>query len=358
MATGGFKDSVLLAGVGLLDKKFNSAELRRPPYNAFRAFLEKRGMLIPDHKALRLQENRVTQCKYFERDANPVVGARACVPTPTMSDTGTFNLSWETYARSVWTGLKIGGNNYYSEIELLSHSLYNAWMDLYDQIETDCITYLEANRTGLQGNRDLNTWDGVNDVMVVAAADRDNYLNYINVEAKADYYNGSLQDIHHINLMAMYRQQYSQGISNDENLKFQFAGADQPAIYTLPGFKHYWTNYVTNGSDHFGTSYIVEEGLIAALDWIPETNRRGIQAKTGSSWYTVRDPFMGLEWAVYSYDGCLDTSFATLGGGVAPQGAPQDYVRIFEISLDLSLNHAPLTVANQTPIMKYALAAT
>lgn len=344
MATGGFKDSVLLAGVGLLDKKFNSAELRRPQYNAFRAFREKTGLLIPDHSVLRTQENRATQCKYFERDARAIGNDRNCVLTADHSDSGTFNLSWTTYSHTANTSMKVADNNYYSEMEMFSNTLYNMWMDLYAQIETDAIAYLDANRTGVQGNRTLNTWDAVNDVMVVAAADRDNYLNYIKTEALADFYYGTLQDIHHVNMLAMYRQQFAQGASNDENLQFQF-----------PGFNHYWTTFVNNGSDHFGTSYIVEEGLIAALDWIPMTNRRGVQARTGATWSTVRDPFMGLEWAVYSYDGCADTTFVR---GTDPRGATQDYVRTYEFSIDLSFNHAPITEADRTPIMKYALAST
>jgi len=343
MATGGYKDSVLLAAVGLMDKKFNSKELRKPLYGATSAFVNKRNLLIPSHKDIWKAEEQTLTAKYLERDAIAIGSARSCSPTANYGDSGTLDLSWTTYSHTAKTSVKVFENNYYSAIEQFQNDIYNRFMDLYAEIESDAVAFLEANRTGVQGLRTLNTWDGAGDVMQTALADRDNYLNYIKTEAYAQRYRNTLMDIHSINMMSVYRQQFAQGASNDENLKFQY-----------PGYEHYDSFEVTNGTGNvFGTSYIVEEGGIALLDWIPAINRRGQESKKGEVWTKMADPFgYPFVWSVYITDGCADTTYSS---GTDPKGGTQDYQRVYEFSLDLSFNAAPITVANETPIMKYQL---
>jgi len=343
MASLNYQDSTLLAAVGLLDKKFNEKELRKPVYGATQAFVDKREMLVPSHREIWKSEAQTLTAKFLERDARAIQNFRNCTPVATLRDSGTQDISWTTYAQTLTTSVKIFENNEYSQQQQLANDMYNVFMDLYDQIENDAVAYLEANRTTAQGLRTLNTWDGVNDVMNVANADRDNYLNYVKTEFFAEDYRQTIKDIHSINMMAMYRQQYAQGASNDENLVFQF-----------PGFEHYPSYQVTDATgDVFGTSYFVEEGGIALLDWIPFLNRRGQKSEAGHIWTTMPDPFgFPFTWAVFIVDSCADTSFANTGN---TRGATQDYVRCYEISLDLSFNHAPLTAAGETVIMKYAL---
>jgi len=341
MATGGYKDSVLLAAVGLMDKKFNSKELRKPVYGATSAFVNKRNLLIPGHKDIWKAEAQTLTAKYLERDAVAIGTARSCSPTAYYGDSGTLDLSWTTYSHTAKTSVKVFENNYYSAVEQFQNDIYNRFMDLYAEIEDDAVAFLEANRTGLQGARTLNTWDGAGDVMSTALADRDNYLNFIKTEMYAQRYRNTLMDIHSINMMSMYRQQFAQGASNDENLTFQY-----------PGFEHYDSFEVENGTGSvFGTSYIVEEGGIALLDWIPAINRRGNESKKGEVWTTMKDPFgYPFTWSVYIVDGCADTTF---GSGTDPKGGTQDFTRTYEFSLDLSFNAAPLTVANEGVIHKY-----
>ena len=332
-----YHSSVLLAAVGIIDKKFQEKELRRPQYGGFEAFLNKRDMLIPGFRQIWDQEQRTLTAKYLVRSAGNVTNSRSCSPSASYGDSSTMDLSWKTYARTVKTSTLIFNNNNYTQVQQLANDMYNAFMDLYADIESDAIAYLETNRNGVQGNRTLNTWDGTNDVMKVAHADRDNYLNYIKTEMIADNYRQNLMDVHSVNLLAMYRQQFAQGASNDENLQFQF-----------PGFTHYMSQSISNASDAFGTSYVIEDGGIAVLDWIPSINRRGEQAKSGALWTTMPDLFgYPLTWAVYQTDGCADTH--------STDGVTQDYVVTYEISVDLSFNRAPLTTANEEVIDKYQL---
>jgi len=347
MATFNYNDSVLLAAVGIMDKKFNEKELRKPEYGALDAFLTKRSLLVPKTELSRIwkAEQQAVSAKYLERDAQLVGNARTCTPTAEYGDSGDMPINFETYSHTVQTDVKVFENNVYSRVEAFQNDLYNRFMDMYADIEQDALDYLYANRTTVQGLRTLNTWNAAASIMEVATADRDNYLNYIQVEMIAQRYRKLLLDVHQVNILAMYRQQFAQGAANDENLKFQF-----------PNYQHHMTlaTCAPLGSDYYGGNFIIEEGGIAVLDWIPLINRNGQKSENGHIWTTMKDPFgYPFTWAVHIIDGCVDTSY----GGLNIGGATQDYRRIYEFSLDLSFNDAPITNPGETPIHMYGLLA-
>lgn len=348
MASGNYNDSVLLAAVGIMDKKFNEKELRKPEYGALDSFLTKRKLLIPNLESIWKAENQPVSAKFLERDAQTIGAARTCTPTAQYGDSGDYPICFETYSHTVQTDIKVFEYNDYSRVEAFQNDIYNRFMDMYAQIEQDALDYLYANRTTVQGLRTLNTWNAAAAIMEVAAADRDNYLNYIQVEMIAQRYRRLLLDVHQVNMLAMYRQQFAQGQCNDENLKFQF-----------PNYNHFMTlaTCAPLGSDYYGGNFIIEEGGIAVLDWIPQLNRKGQKSENGHIWTTMKDPFgYPFTWAVHIIDSCVDTSFVGSGGTL--YGATQDYRRIYEFSLDLSFNDAPITVAGETPIHMYALMAS
>jgi len=347
MATFNYNDSVLLAAVGIMDKKFNEKELRKPKYGALDSFLTKRSLLVPNAEieSIWKAEQQAVSVKYLERNARVIGSARTCEPSAEYGDSGDMPIEFQTYQHTVQTDVKVFENNVYSRVEAFQNDLYNAFMDLYAEIEQDALDYLYTNRTTVQGLRTLNTWNAAADIMEVAAADRDNYLNYIQTELIAQRYRGLLLDVHQVNILAMYRQQYAQGASNDENLKFQF-----------PNYDHFMTlaTCAPLGSDYYGGNFIIEEGGIAVLDWIPYINRRGQKSENGHIWTTMKDPFgYPFTWAVHIIDDCVDTSY----GGKNVGGATQDYRRIYELSLDLSWNDAPITNPGETTIHMYALNA-
>lgn len=351
MASTNYTDSVLLAAVGIMDKKFNEKELRKPEYGALDAFLTKRSLLVPKTELSRIwnAEQRLVSAKYLERDVQLVGNSRTCDPIAEYGDSGDMEIKFETYSHTVQTDVKVFENNVYSRVEAFQNDIYNRFMDMYADIEQDALDYLWTNRTFVQGLRTLNTWNAAAGIMEVANADRDNYLNYIQVEMIAQRYRRLLLDVHQVNMLAMYRQQFAQGAQNDENLRFQY-----------PNYQRHMTlaTCAPLGSDYFGGNFIIEEGGIAVLDWIPAINRRGQKSENGHIWTTMKDPFgYPFTWAVHIIDGCYDTGYGGVDGKNVG-GATQDYRRIYEFSLDLSFNDAPITAsALETPIHMYGLLA-
>jgi hypothetical protein len=297
-------------------------------------------MLVPSHRKIWKAESQTLTAKYLNRTARAVGSSRSCTPTATYGDSSTMDISWTTYSQTVKTTVKMFENNVFTDAEQFANDVYNAFMDLYASIETAAVAHLDANKNTLQGNRTLNTWDGTNYIMKTSNANKDDYLNYMRTEMYADNYRKPLQHIHTVNLRALFERQRNQGPGNDENDAFQFYG-----------MTHYDSLSITNGSDYFGTSYVVEQGGLAVLDFIPFLNRTGKKSEKGEIWTTFPDPFgMPFTWSLYITDGCADTT--------STGGSTQDYQRIYEFSLDLSFNHAPLTPSGEYVINKYGLLLT
>jgi hypothetical protein len=73
--------------------------------------------------------------------------------------------------------------------------------------------------------------------------------------------------------------------------------------------------------------------------------------KGDETWTTMGDLFgFPLTWSVFKTDACTDTT--SLGGYT------QDLITTYELSVDIALAKAPISVATETPIYKFGLLAT
>lgn len=330
-----YTDSVLLDGIGKLTELMNAKTLRRQQYGALDAYVLNREFSLPQLAELRVAENRAVKTKYLKRTVGTPGSTRTCTPSASFGDSGNIDITWTTYSETFKTADKVFRNNEFSSATQLANDMFNAFLNLYNQIEIDTVAHLEANKTGVNVGT-LGTFDTVDDIMEIANADKDNYLNFIRTMMLANKYSGMLIDVHTINLDALYREQRAQGPSNDRNDAFQFTG-----------FDHFPSLSITNASDHFGTSFIMETNATAIADWIPQVNRDGL-VQGDRTWTTMADPFgYPWSWSVFRVESCENTT--STGGNT------QDPVVTWEVSLDLSRNVAPIDVADETPIFKHAL---
>lgn len=337
-----YASSVLLDAITNINQRLQSAELRPPVDQVIEAFMTQREVSIPNLTELRTSSVRATKLNYLKRTAGSVGSARSCSPSGSLGDSGQNTLTWTTYTRNVYLSHKAMNNNYYSTMQAFQNDLYNAMLDLRASITTAMIAYLEANKTGVNDGT-LGTFDGVNDVMVYANADYENFFNYIKTDMFENDYNQNLLNIHSISQLGMMKYPFP-GITGDGNTATQY---QQRLTYAYPGFNFY-PAHITNASDAFCTNYTVYEGGIAVLDWIPPLNRDGKDIGT-KIWQTMSPDRSLLPWdlSVYILRDCADTT--QIGGET------QDLVDVYELSIDLSLTHAPLTNASETVIFKNQL---
>ena len=90
----------------------------------------------------------------------------------------------------------------------------------------------------------------------------------------------------------------------------------------------------------------VPEGSLAALPWIPKQNRMGMDTKE-QTYGTIVNPIDGITYAIHTYSERSNQS--------GSNGFTQDELTQYEISNDFALEHAPLTVANETPLQAFAM---
>jgi hypothetical protein len=62
---------------------------------------------------------------------------------------------------------------------------------------------------------------------------------------------------------------------------------------------------------------------------------------------SIVNPVDGLSYAVHSYEERADAT--------ATNGYTQDVLTQYEISIDVALEHAPLSTANETPLQAFGL---
>jgi len=87
-------------------------------------------------------------------------------------------------------------------------------------------------------------------------------------------------------------------------------------------------------------------GTFGVLPWIPKQNRMGVETKV-NKYASLMNPIDGFSYAVHSYEAVADDT--------ANNGYAQDVVTQYEISIDQSLNKAPLSTASETVFQAFAL---
>ena len=335
MAT--YLPSILVDAIGLLTEQFQRHERRKPFYGAHELYLKGREFSIPDLSAIRLSENRTTTTKYLVKSTQTVGSARSCSPTASFGDSGTVDLSWNTYAVTVTTSDKMFRNNYYSQVQALANDLYYAFMELHDDVETAMVAHLEANKTGVNsGSSWMGTFDTTNDIFPITLANVANYFNYIRTVMRENKYKNNLNLVQNVAAKAIMDYQGAQGPGNSTNLQ-----------YNYPNMSFYESSSVTSGSDYNIISYVGEDSAVGVLDWIPGINRDG-KLKGEHEWTTMSDMFGFFpEISVFKKTACSDTSLTG--------GATQDPTEIWELSVDLSLVKAPISTATEEAIYKFGL---
>lgn len=333
--------SVMARAQVMLNDQFQSAELREKPSPTLMALLEQRNFLIPDLKALRTREDRPTSTYLKNRTTRTLTNARTHNHTGNVGDSTQVDITYTTYTDRFSTSLKRGDNNIFSDAEILANEMRNSLINLHEGIETALVTYLDTNKTQVSAPPSAAlkraTFNATNDVYEIAAGNSDEYWHIIASVFRQEKYNQSMFKVISDSLLTSRGEfQANQGTGNSTNLGFQFGPVDVNESIEL-----------TDANYAGGISLAWPMGLVGILDWIPIQNRQGkgnFDSVLGG-FSTMTDPLTGLEFAVHAY-----TERATTA---ATNGNAQDEVTQWEMSIDLSPQHAPLTTANASPIFAF-----
>ena len=321
--------SVLAKAQLMYIQRMKEAEMREKPSATLMTLRKNTQFLIPDIADLRKREDRATHAYIQNRAARSLTSARTFDHTGAVADSTEVDILFSTYTDEFSTSLKRGDNNLFNDAEILSHEIQNAFINLHEGIETALVTWLDTNKTtaGAATKRvSGGIFDTVNDAYAIASADSDEYWHIIKSIFRQDKFSGTNIDIVTDSLLAStgdFKAQQGQG--NSTNLGFQFSGLN--VVESIE---------VADATYANGVSFCMPAGMTGIIDWVPKQNRMGkgnFDSVLGG-YSTIVDPLTGMSFAIHGYTERADTS--------GTNGSGQDEVTQWEISLDLSPQHAQI----------------
>ena len=327
--------SVLAEAKLILSDRYSSPEKRLKAPGVLGAFMKNTDIAIPNVGALRTKEERPEKGYFFNRSKRSAISSRTHNHTGTVGDSTEVAFSWTTHGDKFATSLKRSDNNIMADAAIMANELDNARKNIFESIDAAAMAYLATNKTGVNVATKNGSFNGTNDAFEILAADKARFFQYAMSMLRQNYYKGGAEVVLDEAVYAEAQYLAAQGAGNSVNSAFQFGGM---SFYEAIGLAD--ANYAK------GLGYFIPSGTVGVVDWIPSQNRAGVgQFDSALGGYgSIVDPLTGWTMAVHGYADRADTS--------AAGGDPQDVTTNWEISVDVSLNHSPLTVATESTIFE------
>jgi hypothetical protein len=335
----------LVKAQALMTQRFNSGELRYRQPATFLEFRRQAEIMIPSHKELRTREDRAVEVNYFARSARSLgTGGRTHNHTGVKGDSETLTPTWTAYDDKFKYNLKQADISVYDMESELANEFGQVVANFAEGLEAVASNYLFNNRSGVNTYARQGAFNATQDAFeITESTEGDRAVQITKSAMDFNKYQG-IPYVFFCDTVAYdkFEKQANQGSGNSDNLSFQFSNIRfvksidldaSAAGLATPYTKGFWI--------------AVPEGMIASLDWIPRQNRQGVSVPPISEYGTLMNPVDTLMYATHKYMEAED--------GSASNGYTQDVKTEVEISIDLALEHAPLTTADETPLQAFAL---
>ena len=338
-----YTDSVWNAAQYKLNEMMNKPEFKAKPSSALSVFLKNTNFLIPASERERLWNQKPSDSVDVElyslnKQSHTTGSARAYNHTGSINDSTKTSTTYTTYSADFKYSVKQGDRNVFEIGEMVAAQVRSAAIALHASIETALMTNLSTNKSQavVSTSPQSGTWDDSNYLFGVNAADSDYYFQQLKMFMFEQYYTGMFDVINNVRAQAVAQRLAQQGQGNQTNLGWQIDGMNMVPSTEL-----------TNETGYDWMSYVIPEGTIGILPWIPTLNRSGFgdTFANGGAYRTISDPLgTGLQFAVHEYATGADNDSAA--------GETQDVDIEVEISVDLAPVIAPMSTSNASPIFK------
>jgi len=338
-----YADSLWSAAQYKLDDMMTKPEFKHKPSAALSVFLKNTNMLVPASAReaawnQKPSDQIALNIKSLSKHTVALGSARAHNHTGAIGDSTTVTPTYTTYSRKFKYSKKQADRNVFALAEMIAAEVRSAAIDLHGGIETALMALLNTNKSQVvvDANPQSGVWDAAGFLFGVYQSDKSQYFQYLKMFMNEQYYGGSFDVINNVRAQAQAMYLGQQGQGNATNLGWQIDGLNMVASTEL-----------SNVAGYDWMSYIIPEGTIGILPWIPLLNRQGDGDPfvIGGRYSTIADPLgSGLTFAVHEYAVAADNSAAA--------GETQDVNVEVEISIDLAPIIAPISTANASPIFK------
>lgn len=336
-----FADSVWNAAQYKLNEMMNMPEFKHKPSAALSVFLKNTNFLIPASERERLWNQKPSDqiavtLKTLNKQATSAASARAAAHTGNNNDSSTTTATYVTYAQKFKYSIKQGDKNVFDIAEMLAAQIRSASIAIHSVVETALMSSLDTNKSQVVVSLtpQSGTWDASNFILGVDNDQDDFYFQHIQAFMGEEYYHPNFDVINNTGASIRLSQIGQQGQGNSTNLGWQ-----------IPGLSAVTSTAFANDDGYDYMSFILAEGTIGILPWIPMLNRDGFgnTFQNGGSYRSIPDPLgSGLVFAVHEY--------ATGADNESTYGETQDVDIQVEISVDLAPVYAPMTTSNASPV--------
>lgn len=323
---------------------FQSSELR---YRTPATYLALKGMsslMFPNYEQLRTREDRTIETNYLTKGTRTLgTGGRTHNHTGGHLDSAVLTPTWVTYDDKFAISLKQADNSLYNAQEQMNHEVNNIITNFMEGYETIATQYLFNNRSGVNTATYNGTFDATDDVFEIATANETLAIQTTELALDANKYpKGAVVFCDSVSY-GKFLFQKNQGGGNNTNLSYQFDMNGLTFVHSI-GLGTLAAGLVSAYSKGFWI--VVPVGTVATLPWIPVQNRRG-HISTVGTYTNILNPIDGENYAVHTYETRVD--------GTSTNGYTQDEMTEYEFSQDISFAKAPLSTANTTPILAFAI---
>lgn len=301
---------------------FKQFEGRLSRYDVFKAFQDNTEMLIPkaELEAAKKSSRHTTKIPVLNKMSYSIGDTRACEPADTAVTSAFVQPTYATKKFSFHMTPSYNAENYIAYQEEFAHKFLQGLKAIGEAFDTDAVAALEANLTQVNAS---SLFGGlVGDTVTVANSLKEEFYKSIpSIMYRNDLSGERVLDIANPEAQIMYDFLARQGAGNSTNTEYQ-----------ISNFAPYRSNRVALDAGMAETHYLIPEGHIGVLEWIPEDYRVGRTVSDGDLWTSVVDPIFGLTWGMRYVAKCTDLSGVV--GGISDLTTA--YVEKFEFSIDLA----------------------
>ena len=332
----------LVKANAIVVQNFQDPEMRSRRPVTFLEYKKQGEIMVPSHNRLRVSRKRPdTDIHYKVRSLRALgTGGPIHNHTGVKGDSAVFTPSFSPLDDKFNMSLKQSDNSMFSLQEELVHELTNVYKNFDAGLETLAVNHAFTNRSGVNVATTEGSFNATNDSFeITSSTNIDRAIQITKSVMDTNNYGGPYLILCDTIAFNRFEFQANQGQGNSENLSFQFGNAtfvksiELDALFVALGYIR-------------GSWIAVEPGTISALDWIDPINRRG-QETSVNRYSTVIHPSTGIPLGVHEYETRADDS--------ANNGDVQDVVTQTQISVDVSLNKAPLTTATESTLQAFSL---
>lgn len=323
---------------------FRQFEGRASIYDVVSAFKDNTERLVPKSalESAKTSSRRPTKIPVLNKisPSGLISDTRQCTPDDTPVVSAFVQPTYSTYSFSFHMTPHYNHDNYISYQEEFAWKLMQSLQAFGAELDTDLVTFLEAEKT-LVNPSTLFGAIAAGVVTVPNASKEEFYKSIPSIMFRNDLSGQRVIDIANPEAQIMYDFLNRQGASNSVNTAYQ-----------ISNFAPYRSNRVVPAAGNSELHYLIPEGHIGLLDWIPFEYQMGKKVHDSDYWGTVVDPMFDFRWGVRYKAECTDLS--GVSGGI--DDLTTALVEKFEFSIDL----APMTSYSSdtsSAIFKYLVAA-